>query len=237
MWEELIKDEIWFTNKFIDEKYIDRILDTVYKSDSKVLDGNEQPHIISESYYNYNHIKYNIREDSEILTRVLSKLNELLEQIYKPIKPADIDNKNVLQFTTKTFNPKSVYHVHTERRDIYGDFVFINYLTTEQGGELVFPDKDLLSKHFLEFPNEKTNWERYKERLKEDKQPHYLVGPLVIKPKRNTCIVMRVGSAHFVNPVKNAKPGCRVVVTGWPYANNKWRDLQKRNLRSPANSS
>ena len=47
---------------------------------------------------------------------------------------------------------------------------------------------------------------------------------------------MRVGSAHYVNPVVNAKPGCRVVITGWPFATNEWRELQKRNLRSPANS-
>ena len=47
---------------------------------------------------------------------------------------------------------------------------------------------------------------------------------------------MRVGSAHYVNPVKNAKENCRVVITGWPFANNEWRELQNKNLRSLANS-
>ena len=61
--------------------------------------------------------------------------------MYKPILIQDINPKNVLQFTTKTFNPKSIYNVHTERRDIYGDFVFVHYLTTEEGGELVFPNE------------------------------------------------------------------------------------------------
>ena len=96
----------------------------------------------------------------------------------------------------------------------------------------------LLNKHFQMYPNEQVNWERYKKTLKIDNQRAYLVGPLIIKPKRNTSIVMRVGSAHYVNPVVNTTPGnkCRIVITGWTYATNEWRELQKRNLRAPANS-
>ena len=104
MWQELIKNEIWYTDKFVDESLIDQILDKIKESETKVLDGDEQPHIISKSYYNYNHVKYNIREDKLVLAQVIVRLNEVLSKVYKPILIQEIDNKNVLQFTTKTFN-------------------------------------------------------------------------------------------------------------------------------------
>jgi len=236
MWQELISNEVWYTDEFIDEDLVDKTLDRIKKSETKTLDGNEQPHIISKSYYNYNHVKYNIREDGPVVVQIINRLNEVLDKVYKPILLQNIDNKNVLQFTIKTFSEKSVYHVHTERRDVYGEFVFIHYLTDEETGELVLPDQKMLDNHFLNYPNEKANWERFKIHLKNDNQKVYLAGPLTIKPKRNTCMIMRVGIAHYVNPVVNAKPGCRVVITGWPFATNEWRELQKRNLPSPANS-
>ena len=66
MWEERVTNEIWYTENFIDEKLVDEVLENIKKSDTKELDGNEQPHIISKSYYNYNHIKYNIGYDLQI---------------------------------------------------------------------------------------------------------------------------------------------------------------------------
>ena len=62
----------------------------------------------------------------------------------------------------------------------------------------------MLADHFNFHPEEKENWEEF-------------------KPKRNSCVLMRVGSAHYVNPVRNGKPGCRVVITGWPFANMDWK--------------
>ena len=81
MWQELVQDEVWYTEDFIKEHTIDKILDKIKKSDTKVLDGNEQPHIISKSYYNYNHVKYNIREDSGVVAQIVIKLNELLGDV------------------------------------------------------------------------------------------------------------------------------------------------------------
>ena len=102
MWEERVTNEIWYTENFIDEKLVDEVLENIKKSDTKELDGNEQPHIISKSYYNYNHIKYNIHENSKLVVQIITKLNEVLEEVYKPILIQDINPKNVLQFTTKT---------------------------------------------------------------------------------------------------------------------------------------
>lgn len=223
MWQELVQDEVWYTEDFIKENTVDKILDKIKQADTKVLDGNEQPHIISKSYYNYNHVKYNVREDSGVVAQIVIKLNELLNDVYKPILIQDIDTANVLQFTIKTFNPNSIYNVHTERKDIYGDFVFVNYLTDEDGGELVFPDQYMLNKHFEDYPKERENWVDFKRKLAEANQDPYLVGPVIVKPKRNSCVVMRVGSAHYVNPVVNGTPGCRAVITGWPFAGMKWK--------------
>jgi len=224
MWKELVANEVWYTENFIKDDTVDKILDKINSAETKVLDGNEQPHIISKSYYNYNHVKYNVREDSGVVAQIIIKLNEVLDVVHKPLHIQDINEDNVLQFTTKTFNPDSIYNVHTERKDIYGDFVFVNYLTDEDGGELVFPDQFMLNKHFEEYPKERANWLEFKRKLAEADQDPYLIGPLVIKPKRNSCVMMRVGPAHFVNPVRNAKPGCRAVVTGWPFANMGWKD-------------
>ncbi len=224
MWSELISNEVWYTENFINEDLVDQTLQKIKEAETKELDGNEQPHIISKSYYNYNHVKYNIHKDKEVVLAVIEKLNEVLAEVYKPILIQDVNEKNVLQFTTKTFNPKSVYNVHTERKDIYGDFVFINYLTTEEGGELVLPNEYMLEDHFQTNPSERKNWEEFKTKLyNESKQEPYLVGPLAVKPKRNSCVLMRVGSAHYVYPVRNGKPGCRVVITGWPFANMDWK--------------
>ena len=228
MWTELVKDEVWYTENFISESLVDQTLEKIQQSETRELDGDEQPHIISESYYNYNHVKYNVHKDKEVVVAVIEKLNQVLADVYKPILIQDINEKNVLQFTTKTFNPNSIYNVHTERKDIYGEFVFVNYLTTEDGGELVFPNEIMLEDHFQSHPRERANWEKFVTKMsKESKQDPYLVGPLAIKPKRNTCVLMRVGSAHYVDPVRNGKPGCRVVITGWPYANMNWKDKFK----------
>lgn len=224
MWQELITNEVWYTDNFIDEGLVDQTLEHIRQSETKELDGNEQPHIISKSYYNYNHVKYNIHKDKPVVVAVINKLNEVLSEVHKPILLEDINEKNVLQFSTKTFNPKSVYHVHTERKDIYGDFVFINYLTNEEGGELVLPNEYMLEDHFQSYPTERSNWEQFKEKMvKESNQEPYLAGPLAVRPKRNSCVLMRVGSAHYVNPVRDGKLGCRVVITGWPFANMEWK--------------
>ena len=76
-------------------------------------------------------------------------------------------------------------------------------------------------RRIISFPEERENWEQFKEKL--ETQP-YLAGPLAIRPKRNSCVLFRVGSAHFVNPVRDAQPGCRAVITGWPFANMGWKD-------------
>tara|TARA_A100001011_G_C14292477_1_gene836884 strand:- start:38 stop:724 length:687 start_codon:yes stop_codon:yes gene_type:complete len=224
MWKELVDNEVWYTEDFIKENTVDKVLSKIKSAETKVLDGNEQPHIISKSYYNYNHVKYNVREDSGVVAQIVVKLNEVLEVVHKPLHIQDIDESNVLQFTVKTFNSNSIYNVHTERKDIYGQFVFVMYLTDEEGGELIFPDQFMLNKHFEEYPKERSNWVDFKKKLGEVNQDPYLIGPIVIKPKRNTCILFRVGSAHYVNPVVNAVPGCRPVITGWPFAGLKWKE-------------
>ena len=81
----------------------------------------------------------------------------------------------------------------------------------------------MLNKHFEDYPKERENWIDFKRKLAEANQDPYLVGPVIVKPKRNSCVVMRVGSAHYVNPVVNGKPGCRAVITGWPFAGMKWK--------------
>ena len=83
MWKELIKNEIWYTENFIKESSVDVILEKIKQAETKVLDGNEQPHIISKSYYNYNHVKFNIHDDSTIIVQILNRLNEILGDIYK----------------------------------------------------------------------------------------------------------------------------------------------------------
>ena len=74
MWTELVKDEVWYTENFISESLVDQTLEKIQQSETKELDGDEQPHIISESYYNYNHVKYNVHKDKEVVVAVIEKL-------------------------------------------------------------------------------------------------------------------------------------------------------------------
>ena len=76
MWQELVKDEIWYTENFINEDLVDQTLEKIYSSETKELDANEQKHIISKSHYNYNHVKYDIHKDKEVVLAVIGKLNQ-----------------------------------------------------------------------------------------------------------------------------------------------------------------
>ena len=96
MWKELVQNEVWYTDNFINEELVNLTLDKIRQSEIKELDGNEQPHIISNSYYNYNHVKYNIHKDSDVVVAVINRLNEILSEVYKPILIQNINEKNVL---------------------------------------------------------------------------------------------------------------------------------------------
>ena len=104
MWKELVSNEVWYTENFIKENAVDKILNKINSAETKVLDGNEQPHIISKSHYNYNHVKYNVREDSGVVAQIIIKLNEVLEVVHRPIHIQDIDNANTrqIQYEDKT---------------------------------------------------------------------------------------------------------------------------------------
>ena len=45
-------------------------------------------------------------------------------------------------------------------------------------------------------------------------------GPLSITPKKNMCVVMRVGLAHLVEPCSGQRP----CVTGWSFASKEYME-------------
>ena len=40
MWQELITNEVWYTEDFIDENLVDQTLNHIRQSETKELDGN-----------------------------------------------------------------------------------------------------------------------------------------------------------------------------------------------------
>lgn len=132
MWKELISNVFWVNDNFLNDEYIDNVLK--YIRNYSTVD-------IEQSNTHYEAYADSIRYKPEYSTPVLNVLNEQYDKIFG--KKTQLTGMSSLQFATKRFIPnKSYYALHTEKPLLYGDCVFMFYLTDETDGDLVLPDFD-----------------------------------------------------------------------------------------------
>ena len=130
MWQEEIKDVFWKNENFLTNEFIDKILD--YSKQHSVVEI-EQKDTHYEAYADA------IRYQPEFTDPILSELNKQYKILFN--KVTQTTGMSSLQFVTKRFVPnKSFYKLHKELPVVYGDCVFMFYLTDETDGDLVLPD-------------------------------------------------------------------------------------------------
>jgi len=204
-WQSLIDNEVWVCENFLPNTMVDDMLEKMSNSDEKTLDGADAKHLVGNTYYNYN-VLNDLRHIKEYRTFIIDKLNTLYEPVFG--KTAQTEDLSPLNYFFKTFNPKvSKYDLHTESPELFGDAVFMLYLSDEPDGALKIPSRsqcmDMMTDGFRDMMS---------------KVDVRFAGPKSIMPTRNKCVVMRVGLAHLVEPCSGNRP----CVTGWSFASDEY---------------
>jgi hypothetical protein len=223
MWKELVKNEIWEYDNFLDDETIKEIkngMSIAGKTELQPGEGilpNFRKSGVNATTYNYTVHRTDIHKDEKYINLYMNKVNELLEPLTNTKVPTT--NLEGLQLFTKSFTKRGWYDLHTEPVNKYGLYAFMHFLSTEQGGELVFPSKQGTEKHLEMFPEQKERWPENIKLVESNGYPMRYLDDIMIKPVYNKCIVFAIGSAHYVTPLKGeVKQDSRQVVTGWPYA-------------------
>lgn len=206
-WQETIPNEIWQCENFLSESMVDQMLSDIESASAKTLDGSDAKHLVGNTYYNYN-VLNELRQNNEYKTAVIDGLNSLYQNVFG--KTAPTQGLSALNYFFKTFNPlKSKYDLHTESPELFGDAVFMLYLSDESDGALIIPTREQCDELMTD---------GFREMM--EKVDVRFCGPLKILPKRNTCVVMRVGLAHLVEPCSGPRP----CVTGWSFASKEYME-------------
>ncbi len=228
-WQTLIPNEVYYCENFLDLSTYDNLMHNLSNSDISVLDGSNRQHAVGNTFYNYNVIKYNVRNDKKLIEEVFNKLNALVTSLGDP----EIDYTKplgYLQFFAKSFNSQSRYDLHAESAAMFGKYVFVNYLSDETSGELIFPTEQEAEEYLKQHPENRQGWEETKLTLETENNPIRYIGPLTVLPKKNSCIVFTTGTAHIVNPViLSANSIVRPSLSGWINSDDtymKWYKAQ-----------
>ena len=207
-WQELEPNWLWQHDDFLSDTEVDALLDTLYSTDSKTKDGAKEAHVISRTLYNYNVFNDNLRNDSATVDMIFDKLNAHF--VAQGEQPAPKDNLNGVQFYTKSFEPgKGYYELHVESAELFGEFVFMLYLTDETDGEIVLPSEKDAHK----------DWKPEFQHMVDTLPVRFVENTISVLPKRNRMVCMRVGAPHYVKHCS----GSRVCISGWPYASDEYR--------------
>lgn len=226
MWTELIPNEVWWSNDFLNPSTYARVMQGFVESKVSVLDGRNRKHAVGDTFYNYNVVKLPVRDDRQLVSEVFGKINEVLvQQGDELLNPAS--ELGYLQFFAKSFNQESRYDLHAESRAMFGKYVFVNYLSDEETGELVFPTEAEAESFLAQHPDNLKGWEETKITCANENNPIRYIGPLTIKPRKNSCALFVTGAAHYVNPILDG--GTRPSLSGWPYATDAYVEWYKQN--------
>ena len=226
MWTELIPNEVWWCENFLADDTYDRIMKSMRETKVSVLDGRNRKHAVGETYYNYNVVKMPVREDRSLINEVFQRLNEIIEKQGDLLLDSN-QELGYLQFFAKSFNADSRYDLHAESRAMFGKYVFVNYLSDENTGELVFPTEKQAEEYLQSHPENRKGWEETILTCHAENNPIRYIGPLTIRPRRNCCAMFVTGAAHYVNPVTDG--GARPCLSGWPYASDAYVNWYKQN--------
>ena len=197
--------DYYIIDNFISEKYVDKILENIKNSPSVILDGKVEKHLVGNTDYQYYICRDNIRNNNDIKQHVFGRLNKFYCKELGKI--CNSTNINPLNFFTKKFEPnKSFYNLHVEDPKYFGDIVFMLYLNDESDGELVLPS----------FEDSKPLWSDGFNTMMQNIDVTFAKKSLSILPKRNRCVFVKVGLAHYVKQCS----GHRYTLSGWSFASD-----------------
>jgi hypothetical protein len=230
-WLTLVPGEVYFCDNFLEVSTYDSLMQSLAGSDISVLDGSNRQHAVGNTFYNYNVIKYNVRNDKKLIEEVFTKINMLVTSL----GDTAVDYTaplGYLQFFAKSFNPQSRYDLHAESAKMFGKYVFVNYLSDETSGELIFPTESEADAYLMQHPSNKQGWDETKITLEKENNPVRYIGPLTIRPKKNTCIVFTTGTAHIVNNVVSSiNDIVRPSLSGWINSDDSYMQWYKAQLK------
>ena len=201
-WVEQISNEIWTCDDFLDNATVETILDNMRNSTNKNLWRTEYMRTgladinVNNNSYDYVIYQYDIRKDDTIINEIADRLDQVLGLFDQRAPRSKL---NALQCFVKSFGPNSHYDVHAESKHKFGDWGWIHFLSDEDSGELVFPDRQQLDQHLKDNPGQVDAYLDNVKLLESFGETVTYVGPFSIRPKRNTCILFRTGSAHSVS--------------------------------------
>ena len=201
MWQEIIDDHVWCWENFLEEDTLTKLVDTINASTLSAKDSKQANHYVGVTHYNYSVVKHDFKTDAVLVNEVLSKLN----QLYSPLlgKQATAESLNGNAFWAKVFDSTSNFEMHVETAETFGEVVFLLYLSDEIDGALILPDKaSAMELHWT--PGFQDIY---------DKHPVSFVGPYRFLPRKNTCLVMRVETAHLVERCSGLRP----TLNGWSF--------------------
>lgn len=220
IWKEIAKDEVWICENFLQQSQIDELLKFVTNENKSVLEPSDQ---IRESFrksqvnptlYKYQSHKSTIRT-SPIKDYIIDRFNILSETLVDV--PARKENLNTLNLFIKSFRQGGKYDLHVEPFNKYGPFYMQIFLTDESQGALVLPTESEVNQYLDQHPDQKDAWRENCLLCESQGHPVRYVGTRIL-PKQNTAMIMRVGSAHYVEDYNVTTEIGRVCVSGWPYA-------------------
>jgi hypothetical protein len=237
-WQCLIPGEVYYCDNFLKETTYNRLMSLLHDSKTSVLDGSNRKHAVGNTFYNYNVIKYNVRNDIELIEEVFTNLNQLMIQLNEPTVDYTVP-LGMLQFFAKSFNADSRYDLHAESTKMFGKYVFVNYLSDETSGELIFPTEDSAALYLSQHRDNVIGWDETIATLAAEHNPVRYIGPLTILPKKNTCVVFTTGTAHIVHSVTSSiNSMVRPSLSGWINSDDtymQWYKSQKNDNADTVN--
>ena len=129
---------VTIVDDLFDEDYLEK-LDELCKGDLLQLDSDKGSHVGDYTEYEWQMIKNNIRTSDERYM-LLSEIGEIIGQTL-PVRDLE-----PMQLFAKKFTPSSFIDRHKEDPEVYGDWVWMLYLTDETDGELCTDDMSILPK-------------------------------------------------------------------------------------------
>lgn len=222
MWKEAVSGEIWTLENYFSESDFE-LISELFSSiqPTNLAPGPSIRESFRKSSVNPTLYCYNVHPTS------LSSDDQLMNAIYNPLRSffgkeffnqKYLNSLNPLQLFFKSFSDQSFYDVHTEPVDRYGEYAFIVFMDSCDGGELIFPNQLELDSYLEKNEDQRGPLEETIQMLRARGENPRLIGSYEVKPKANFAILFKVGSIHWVNPSESQSQVHRRCVTGWPFA-------------------
>lgn len=187
----LVNDKVWVIDNFLSEDDYSTLI-------RKWVDNEMQMFHVN----NLNTKPTMADTNMSYRVKTIPQFQPIYDSLEKNLNIKIPKRRSTLAMQYKQFMPGDGYDLHAEDSRIYGDYVYVMYLTDEDDGAIVLPSYEdhVTSKGFDE--------------MQEIFNITFAPKTISYLPKANTCLVMKTGIAHLVEPCT----GRRDTIAGWPFS-------------------